>query len=411
MKIQKILFYLILSSSNILYATPKHIINPKITITHIDEPQAQRTRPLPYDISFLIADMKFDGTTIKVLEFGEGTRSYFKGHEALYGNGKIWDGLWRYLEQFKSPMWYIGSLLDSNQQLQEISFSKFNALGGNFAKHLHKLQLTKPFNNLRLHKNVSPESLPPVEHTGIIILRDHTLPQSFLNNFSKAYPHLLVLNQASAPIVSYKHLTAKLFDDCGLQHFKPQWKLYPKSYSHDLARKIFTNFPTTKKFVIKPLDSANGWGVLIVRKKELDITLRTLFSEDKGPLKRMEDMSYRHWATDHNKNFLIEAFAPSKPITINQKQFDATMRMVFILDYDEIANEINLTFLGDYWKLPGKALDDEGTLTELHKSKIVTSRESSVMVDPEDRFSVMTMLGKSLPKLYQKMIERTFVIP
>ena len=104
--------------------------------------------------------------------------------------------------------------------------------------------------------------------------------------------------------------------------------------------------------------------------------------------------------------FLIEEYAPSKPVTLGGKQFDATLRMVFVLDYDQVANEINLTFLGDYWKLPEKALDEEGTLTERHKSKIVTNRESSIEVDPQDRLVVMNILGGALPKLYLKMIEK-----
>lgn len=399
---KKILLTLLLAPTNIFCIISKaEIINPKINITHIDALQDINTRPLPYDISFLIADMKFDGTNLKILEFGEGTRSYFKGHEALYGNGKIWDGLWTYCEQFRAPMWYIGSLLEDNKKLQEISFTKFNSLGGNFAKHLHKIQLTKPFKSIRITQNE-----PFVKHTGIIVLREHSLAPSFIKNFVNTYPHILVMNTAGAPFVNYKHLTAKLFNDCNLQSLKPHWQLYPKVYSRTLTKTIITDFPETKKFVIKPLDSANGWGVLIVRKKELDATLRKIFSEDKQILENIEDMSYRLWATDHNKDFLIEEYVPSKPVNLGKKQFDATMRMVFVLDYDQVANEINLTFLGDYWKLPAKALDEEGTLTERHKSKIVTNRESSMEVDPQDRLVVMNILGASLPKLYQKMIEK-----
>lgn len=52
---------------------------------------------VPDDIAFCIADLKFADKKLKILEFGGGQRSGFKGFRLLYGEGKMWGNVWRYL--------------------------------------------------------------------------------------------------------------------------------------------------------------------------------------------------------------------------------------------------------------------------------------------------------------------------
>ena len=61
----------------------------------------------PADISFCIADIKFDGKNIKICELGQGSRSRFKGYDALYGKGKVWTAFWEYLAKFQKPFWIV----------------------------------------------------------------------------------------------------------------------------------------------------------------------------------------------------------------------------------------------------------------------------------------------------------------
>ena len=64
-------------------------------------------RPLPDDISFGVADMKYDGRQVKICEFGDGAFSAFVGYDLLYGTGAMWKKFWKYLKRFHAPIWLI----------------------------------------------------------------------------------------------------------------------------------------------------------------------------------------------------------------------------------------------------------------------------------------------------------------
>ncbi|MCA9508924.1 MAG: hypothetical protein KC505_10935, partial [Myxococcales bacterium] len=62
----------------------------------------------PTDVSFCMADVKFDGENLKILEFGDCAESMFTGYNTLYGKGAVWAEFWRYLKKFRVPIWYVG---------------------------------------------------------------------------------------------------------------------------------------------------------------------------------------------------------------------------------------------------------------------------------------------------------------
>lgn len=355
--------------------------------------------PQMTDISFLIADLKYDGNSIKILELGEGTRSYFCGHEQLFGDGKIWHRLWLYLKQFELPIWYVGEEPSTVKKKKQIDYETFCSIGGMCVDNLTDLQEDPIFQkrNRMAIKNFHQTK----NYAGVIIFRRHRLPREIIKEFKQKHPHFLFLNNASSPHVNNKKLTNLLFNDKFLKSFKPQWKVYPKEYTNILAKTIQNDFSTTDTYVIKPLNAANGWGVIITDKDHLDENLKTIL-ENKKKLLSSQDTSYSYWARDLNKSFLVEAYVPSKKVIVDEKPYDATMRVVFTLSLND--NKINTSFLGSYWKLPAHSLEEPGTLNEQHKSKIRIGTPSSAKVNSQDLQHVKSLMSSMLPRLYANML-------
>ena len=176
---------------------------------------------IPVDISFLIADMKYDQGSLKICELGEGTRSYFKGHEQLYGLGKIWENLWAHLRKFELPIWFIGTK-PTTQTAREIALTTLTNSGGACVANLYELYQdplfqevkTLPLNNIHSIK----------DYRGIIVFRQQKEPRSAITQFKRKNPGFLILDSASTPFVNNKNVTNQLFVDDALQPFKPRWK-------------------------------------------------------------------------------------------------------------------------------------------------------------------------------------------
>ena len=102
---------------------------------------------------------------------------------------------------------------------------------------------------------------------------------------------------------------------------------------------------------------------------------------------------------------LSEEDRSQKPIIIDEKIYDPTMRIVFVLYNNHGVAQVN--FLGAYWKLPANSLDEQASLTERHKSKIYSGRTSSARVDAQDFENVKKILEPVLCTAYLKMLEIT----
>ncbi len=334
---------------------------------------------LPPDLSCFIADIKFDGQNIKILEFGEITKSYFKGHDNLYGKGHIWSELWNNLAQYNIPMWYVGKKLDSSSKKEIVAYKPYLDLGGRIFETPEFLKHSRDFKRCKKRK-FNDDEKKMRNHKGIVVFRHYRMPRYLKNKFRREHPGFIIFNDACANWVGNKYKTSQLFDDEQLCSFKPQWKRYRKQYSPELTQQIIDDFDCNT-FVIKPVSSANGWGILIVNKQDLDDTLKLIFSpKNKETIRKKQDKSYSHWSRDKSKHFLVESYETSKSIKENNQEYDATMRMVFLLSHDQ--GVIGTTFLGGYWKLPLLGLNEQGSLTEKHKSKINNGRISSAKISP-----------------------------
>lgn len=359
-------------------------------------------RPLetiPQSLAMLIADLKIDATgRMCILELGEGPLSYFKGHDALFPKGLIWRRLWEYLAQKNVPIWYVGDARRAKQESEMIDAEAFQKLGGVFCKSLHELEASMLFKNTiaRTHSN-------NIAQAGFVLLRHHSTNTAMRNYFKKKYPEIILINDSARQFVSSKFMTNLLFaNDPRLKKFRPNCKTYDKEYSTELVKAIHKDFAQDNMVVIKPLNGANGWGVIITNHKELDNELKKILLNKKA-LKDLGDTTYAYWYNDKNQHFIVESFIPSKPIISKKQEFDATMRQAFIIESNPAGIEV--TFIGSYWKLPAASIKSKCSLTEIHKSNIKAGTTPSAKVSLEDDLAVQVELSIALPILYTKMLQ------
>ena len=351
---------------------------------------------LPHDISFCIADLKYNYPTIKICEFGQATRSKFKGYEQLFGEGKIWSLFWHYLAHLNLASIFVEDKYNTRnkQWQQEMALTEFMRYGGHvttpsiFFHHVFgsikntRKRINSPQSNIIIYPHFSP-----------------TIGKCFLlqkNNLS------CFLDFATEPYVNNKYATHKIMCECSLHHYRPTCFLSSKYYTHTLAAKIQSTMPA-EKYVIKPLNAAKGLGVIIINHTELDRTLKKLFAKKSAV--QPKDPLFSYWKKDRNTLFLVEEYVASKAITIDNLTYDPTMRIIFALRHQN--GRIFVDFCDGYWKLPIKALNENGTLTEKHKSNINPHRSCSAKIDPDDFNYVKSILRPILANAYLTMLRHT----
>lgn len=374
------------------------------------------------DISFIIVDLKYRPGSLKILEFGEGHRSGFKGHDRLYGKGKILGSFWDFLAQFKLPFWFI-----TRQPLYKLSskgkvsfpywfsYKKFMGLGGHIVRDLEQLKKDRYFIGVSKGYVRSPSIS---DYKGIIIsdfYKAAHLTQKYeyhdknrcskcrqIKEFKKEFVDFIFLDEVSCLYAANKKFADLLFlNDSDLEMYRPQCRIYKKKYSPALVAHIKEDLQSDR-FVIKPLNSTHGSGVIIVSRNKLDDLLQTLFLRSER-LKECNNRTYRHWLSDKNDSFIVETYEFSKVIRVKSKRYDPTMRVACALHYDQ--GKIYLKFFGAYWKLPKKALDTKGSLNDKLKSCVSRNRRvCSAKVSSYDVVAVKNMLQSILPKLYLKML-------
>lgn len=361
--------------------------------------------PISCDLSFLIADIKYTDGQVKICEFGEGNESRFEGHDFMYGKGTIWSNFWKYIKPFQLPIWYVGPKLYEQARghdysdTQEICYQEFLAAKGRHCVDIAHLEQDSLFRQLHNHYHRSTHDLSMAQ--GLFIFRHHDSSSVNFQAIRKLNKSLLIMDSATAPFVNNKYFTNILFNDPELAIFKPKFLLCKKKYDKDLALLIKKALPC-QRYVIKPLEEFKGRGIMIIDEKDLDTTLYKILYMNgvarKGEKAHSKYESSGHWKRDRSPYFLVEEYCPSKTVIIDNKSYDPTMRVAFVLTYNN--DEIKVHYLGAYWKIPLFSLEDNVKLTKQHKSWGLNPAQ----VAPEDLAKVQELLDTCLPKVYKKMI-------
>lgn len=364
-------------------------------------------------ISYMFADFKYRDGSIKICEFG-GCNHVSRGDKYIsvdaYGERyncitPCWNMFWQYVSQLNLPVWDIRKNPNTNKkgkkfsQTEHIAWRQFKAMGGLHATSLKKLEEDPAFiAQARSARFFDPADMST--YRGVIMIRWFGYSRKklrVLKEFRDKYPEFLIVDEISKSYSARKSSGVQLFNNPELSQYKPRWALYPRQYTPDLAQRIIEDIKSDT-VVIKPTNSSQSKGVLVVKKEKLDEVLKKILPP---PLRTVGD---NHWSKTKNKLFLVEEFCQSKNVTFYGKQYDPTMRMFFILRSDK--GRIYATVLGGYWKIPPKSLSEKGTMTQKHKTyAYMGSAYTALPISTSDTHNARALLKKMLPHVYLKMLE------
>lgn len=343
----------------------------------------------PDEVSLLIADLKFDGTSVKICEFGEALESQFEGYKKLKTKHDPWIDFFSYLDSFNVPIWFVDKYGKHKLNHNELK-NKYTVVS-----NIRALQQNELFKLYELED----------QSAGIVIIRND-FKKNMYHNFRKQQSNLMILCRATAPYAQNKKLTCELFQEAECMDFKPKFILCKKNYTPELTKKIIQEL-NTQNYVIKPIKGAQGNGIIIVSQDDLDATLQIILNHENMWQKKRNNAVYNYWLKDHQDQFIVEAYAPSKKINVEGAMYDPTMRIMFALHNKH--GRIFLTFFDAYWKLPEHGIMENVSLTKKYKSHVNKDQISSTMVDHHDFEKVKALLSKALTTLYLKMLEKCFV--
>lgn len=377
------------------------------------------------EMSYLFADVKFDGQNLKILEIGEGKNGGFRSFDAVFEEGRIWKKFWEYAASFGLPIFYVGQgpSPDPINKIgitldQKVAWHTFMEVSGRWAKSLAALQDRDDFQELA---NLAPRGDgSAIKHYKAIVVfkcRDDREPKLLvaLEDFKKKYPDFLVLDCVSRPFAASKHLNDILFRSTqDTACYRPACKLYPKEYHTDLAQQIVDDLDSDF-FVIKPLDSGMSNGVIMTSVGLLDADLKRILTRKVGSnighqgtfnYRPVDTQSYSYWVGDTNRQFIVEAYAPSRTIEVLGKKYDPTIRVVFTLVHDN--GTIKVKMLEHWWKLPPKALDEYAILTLKHVSQYRPDLKQlpadELTLSEEDEHLVRSLMADAMARAYVKML-------
>lgn len=332
-------------------------------------------------VIFSCVDLKFtkDGE-VKILEFGRGIQSGFKGFEGVSGKS-------------------FGTRLD--EVFKEYSLPRLVLNSHRSRDVLDDTIIRKEALNPALHQdNTQTERLASYSMTYM----DSTL--GVLP--SRCLP-------IDDPIVSFafedKALTHSYFVRSGQENTRPNTLLLSLKNPQDYPRLISERFPDTQRFVLKMPDREGGRGVMVLPLKDLLVILQilkranksTLLSPEESALLGQNAKKLSDWLDTGVDRLLIEEYVTSKPVIQGEKMYDATMRVAFVFVRDN--GEVRCHPFACYWKLPPNPITFRGgTLADMTISSFSPDRISAVQVNEEDQKIVFERLSVVLPSLILSMM-------
>lgn len=348
-------------------------------------------------LSLLIVDLKFDGTHIKICELGEALESRFQGYDQLYGKGAMWSNIWISLTSMHEPLYVVEKDFWARNQ-HEYGFQTLKDYKGALYRSIQSVE-----NDRAVSWSITRS---PQKHLGILVCPSLGTQNEYVQKIRSQYPQFTHVDAHTNKYIRTKDSQLKLFKDAGAGLFKPKTRLYKKAYTTTISQTVAHDFKESNVVVIKPTNGSLGYGVIMTAWKDIDQTLRMIISQKQQLKKFGDNPSYTYWTRDTNSEFIVEAYAPSKPIIVDNNSYDATMRVVCLLG----AHHKNrfATYIGSYWKLPEKALGSKAHLTDIHKSHIIadSTRPSSARVESTDYAVVQKELTSCFQLLTRVFFER-----
>ncbi len=355
----------------------------------------------PPSIGFFSADLKFDGEKLKFCEIGNGLYGVPVPAYSIINEKKellytpYWDLFWLFLKQFNLPLLYIGK--DATNGIETL-----HQLGGMVFSDIKKFRTfytqNYPINSGNFKATKISDFTAIIAYAGA---RDFDQ----INKLKADYPNLLFINNFDALFRRQKDKIHEFFNCEELSALRPRWKVYPHSYSSQLAKQIQTDIPTDY-YVIKPSIGRKAEGVIMVEKENLDEVLKDIFSTRSIAVQAKAETGNKNkdWKkAAHQSTFIVEEYVPSKTIFYEGKPYDPTLRAAFAVYYDQ--GKIVSTFFSCFWKKPPYSLNDNVSLTEKHLTKsMIGCTTPGQEVDPDDMKKLAQIFNSIVPTIYEKML-------
>lgn len=355
----------------------------------------------PVDISYMVADLKYSKEHgLKICEVQHGGLSATTGDTYISGkDGNISPMIANFFSQFPVKKWAAGLMYPPLKRSLEAS-------EWNIQPSFKTLIKDPVFLECAISRPIDPFLV--TSYAGIVYA-DMDVVRNF-NFYYKACPGIIFINAVTFPYWIDKYKMSALFNLNGeLKQYKADWRLYPKKYDSLLSERIQEEMPS-EFYVIKPRTEFLANGVIVVSSSDLDNVLYIIL-EPSAILEKHPDKKYAYWFKNKDNTFLIEKYYTSDylcfslPLSENRScqtecHYDATMRIAFILHYD--GGKMTYRSLGGFWKLPSKALEEEGTLNE---TRISCCRPPFyAAVDPQLLKEVDAHMERAMLLLYEIML-------
>lgn len=393
------LFFLQVQANGLLSDNVLTFLDKRYTFT-VDDMQH-----VPCNLSYIFADVKFDGKNLKVCEFGPAPCAGFVPSRVLVNGvseelrAPYWGLFWHLVAQQGLPFWLVGGD-------HSVDYDDFLFLGGHHVLSLNALEHDECFQYSARQASINQNRLN--EHAGIIVCFGKN-KEELLNQLKKKYSSFLWVNAGTQKFASSKDALNPFFRAPELRRFKPAWNIYPKKYTRSLADTIIQDLHPVDYFIIKPINALQSRGVMMVHAKHLDRMLKCIFSKS-GIVHGVRPHGDRYWLYDQNKSFLVEEYAPSKTIIVDGRPYDPTMRLVFFMTHEQ--GVLNIHVLAGYWKIPVKPLDADGNLSAQHITIAFSGKKfTGIQIDPADLQCAGGELAQMLSKLYPAMLKAAMQLP
>jgi hypothetical protein len=355
----------------------------------------------PVDVSYLVSDLKYSTEHgIKICEVQHGSLSAVDGDLFIAGgDGNISPQIADFFALLPLKKWAAGLLYPPLKR-------SLAATGWQIVTSWQALLKDPTFLE---HASSSPVDPFYVSSYAGIVYADFEIVRN-IDYYRTRYPGILFMNAATFPYWRDKYKMNALFDrNDELKQYKAEWRLYPKNYDQFLSERIQKELPA-QMYVIKPRSEVLAVGVIVVARENLDDVLRAIL-EPSANLGKHPDKKYAYWMKNTDDSFIIEKYYESDYISFTPPvikttscptafQYDATMRLAFILQCD--GGTITYHNLGGFWKLPCKALGQDGTLNEERISYCKPPFYAAV--EPELLNEVAVQMEKAMTLLYRVML-------
>lgn len=224
-------------------------------------------------------------------------------------------------------------------------------------------------------------------------------------------------NLTAHSILSNKAVLADLLQRAERMNDHVPSFICPTEYHANLADQAIESIGDHERYIIKPVGSAVGDGVRVIKKKNLNKELKNILVTLRAMDRFIPGMDY--WLSDKEPAIIIQPYIPSDPVYKNGQPYDGTMRVFASIHREDRTQPFSVILHDAYWKLPlwsGGDISYSPNCTE--RADVLKSifnyfvdtklkRINSLAVDDTLKNHVFDCLRESLPEMGATLFQQS----